>query len=85
MATVDYKRELKDLIDIVVGERGSDIHFSVGSHPIVRVTGSLIPLVKKPILTDQDLEGFARTLMSKEKYEEFGNTHEADFSYGHSS
>lgn len=83
MASVDYKRELKDLIDIVISEHGSDIHFSVGSHPIVRVTGSLIPLVKKPILTDQDLDGFAQVLMNKVKYEEYVAKHEADFSYGH--
>lgn len=83
MASVDYKRELKDLIDIVLTESGSDIHFSVGSHPIVRVTGSLIPLVKKPILTDQDVAGFAAVLMSKAKGEEFAEVHEADFSYAH--
>jgi len=83
MASVDYKRELKDLIDIVVSENGSDLHFSVGAHPIVRVSGSLIPLVKKPILTDQDLEGFAHSLMSKTKFAEFEETFEADFSYAH--
>ncbi len=83
MAAVDYKRELKDLIDVVVSEKGSDLHFSVGSHPIVRVTGSLIPLIKKPILTDQDVEGFARALMSKDKYEEYIEAYEADFSYSH--
>lgn len=83
MATVDYKKELKDLMDIVIAENGSDLHFSVGSHPIVRVTGSLIPLVRLPILTDQDVEGFARVLMSKVKFEEFLKDLEMDFSYGH--
>jgi twitching motility protein PilT len=83
MATVDYKRELKDLIDIVVGENASDLHLSTGSHPIVRVTGSLIPLVKKPILTDEDVDGFARVLMSEQKYKDYLDTFEVDFSYSH--
>ena len=83
MASVDYKRELKDLIDIVVSEKGSDLHFSVGAHPIVRVSGSLIPLVKKPILTDQDVEGFAVALMTKDKFAEYKEILEADFSYAH--
>ena len=48
MASVDYKRELTDLIDIVVSEKGSDLHLSAGSHPILRITGSLVPLLKKP-------------------------------------
>ena len=83
MAAVDYKRELKDLVEVVVSENGSDLHFSVGSHPMVRVAGSLIPLVKKPILTDQDLEGFAQVLMAKKKFEEYTKNFEADFSYAH--
>lgn len=83
MASVDYKRELKDLIDVVVSEKGSDLHFSVGTHPMVRVSGSLIPLVKKPILTQEDIEGFGKVLMSTEQFEEFMNSHEMDFSYEH--
>ncbi len=83
MATVDYKRELNDLIDIVVSENASDLHLSTGSHPIVRVTGSLIPLVKKPILTTEDVDGFARVLMSEQKYSDYIKTFEADFSYSH--
>ena len=81
MASVDYKRELKDLIDIVVSENGSDLHLATNSHPIVRVSGSLIPLLKKPILTNADVDGFARVLMSQQKYDEYVKTFEVDFSY----
>ena len=83
MATVDYKRELHDLVDIVVAEKGSDIHFAVGSHPIVRVAGSLIPLMKKPVLENEDVQGFAQVLMSDAKFKSFITTREADFSYAH--
>ena len=55
MAGVDYKRELDDLIDIIMTENGSDIHLSTGSHPIIRVAGSLIPLIKKPVLNAKDV------------------------------
>lgn len=81
MASVDYKRELEDLIDIVISEEGSDIHISVGSHPIIRVAGSLIPLIKKPILTPADVSGFMKVLVSKEKEAQFLETFESDFSY----
>lgn len=83
MATVDYKKELGDLIDIIITENGSDIHLSVGQHPMVRVSGSLIPLVKKPILTDEDVAGFLRSLVSKEQYDHFLSANELDFSYAH--
>jgi len=81
MATIDYKKELDDLIEIVMSENGSDLHFSVGSHPIIRVAGSLIPLVKKPQLTQSDTEGFMRVLLSEEQQKRFLETREVDFSY----
>ncbi len=83
MATVDYKKELKDLIDIVVEEKGSDLHLSTGSHPILRITGSLVPLVKKPILTGKDVDGFAQVLMNDTKYKEYIQNFEVDFSHSH--
>lgn len=81
MAHVDYKKELADLIDLVIGEGGSDLHLSVGVHPMVRVAGSLIPLIKKPILTDDDVSGFLLSLLSKEQFDAFLASHESDFSY----
>lgn len=83
MAQVNYKRELEDLIDIVVSEKGSDIHFSVGTHPIIRVAGSLIPLVKKPVLTTEDTIGFCNALLSEEQQKIFYEHREMDFSYAH--
>lgn len=82
-AAVNYKKELGDLIDVVTSEHGSDLHFSVGTHPTVRVSGSLIPLIKKPILTNEDVAGFAKVLLSAERYDEFSEKHEMDFSYAH--
>lgn len=81
MASVDYKRELEDLINIVIDENGSDIHFSVGSNPIIRVAGSLIPLIKKPVLTMEDNLEFFRAMVGNEHEKEFLTSHEIDFSY----
>jgi twitching motility protein PilT len=81
MAGVDYKRELDDLIDIIVSENGSDIHLATGSHPIIRVAGSLIPLVKKPILTPKDVEGFLSELASVKDVTKLHETKELDYSF----
>lgn len=78
---VDYKKELLELVDIVLAEGASDIHFGVDAHPVVRVASTLIPLVKKPVLTEVDLEGFARILMTEERYSKYIERHEVDFSY----
>jgi len=81
MASVDYKRELDDLIDIIDSEKGSDIHLSVGSHPIIRVDGSLIPLIKKPVLTNTDVLGFLKVMLTDEQEAKFLEMHEIDFSF----
>ncbi len=81
MSSVDYKRELDDIIDIVITESGSDIHLSVGSHPVIRVDGSLIPLEKKPVLKSVDVEGFAKAVLTSEQEVEFLKSKEVDFSF----
>lgn len=84
MPSVDYKRELNELIELVVSEQGSDLHFTVGAHPTIRVAGALIPLLKKPILTEEDTQGFIRVLLGDEEAERrFLSTREVDFSYAH--
>jgi len=83
MANIDYKRELEDLIDIVISENGSDLHFSAGSHPLIRVAGSLIPLVKKPELTAEDTRGFIGALLTEEQQKKFLASQEVDFSYAY--
>lgn len=81
MASVEYKHELEDIIDILRTENGSDIHFTVSSHPIIRVAGSLIPLIKRPVLTTSDVLGLLRVMITKEQEERFLEMHELDFSY----
>jgi twitching motility protein PilT len=78
---VDYRKELQALIDILLAEKASDMHLSVGSHPLIRVSGTLIPLVKKPILTEADIDSFAKVLMRDDQYKRLELRQEVDFSY----
>lgn len=78
---VDYKRELHALIELTIAEKASDLHFSVDSHPLIRVTGALIPIIKKPLLTDADVNGFAKVLMRDDQYRRFAEYSEVDFSF----
>jgi twitching motility protein PilT len=79
--SVDYKKELNALIDLVIEEQASDIHLSVGTHPLIRVSGTLIPLLKKPVLNEVDLDSFAKILLRKDQYERYLNFTEIDFSF----
>lgn len=78
---VDYKRELHALIELIIQEKASDLHLSVGAHPLIRVAGSLIPLVKKPILTDTDVASFIKLLMREDQYKHYLDYTEIDFSF----
>ena len=81
---VDYKKELQALIELILEEKASDMHFSVGAHPMIRVSSTLVPLVKKPILTDGDVAAFAKVLMRADQYEKLQDYVEVDFSYENS-
>jgi len=78
---VDYKKELNILIDTIIEDKASDLHFAVGAHPLIRVSGTLIPLVKKPILTDSDINAFAKVMLREEQYERYQTFTEVDFSF----
>ncbi|MCA9363219.1 type IV pilus twitching motility protein PilT [Candidatus Kaiserbacteria bacterium] len=78
---VDYKKELNSLIEIILQEQASDLHLSVDSHPLIRVSGTLIPLIKKPILTDSDVKGFIKVLMREDQMARYVQFTEVDFSY----
>ncbi len=81
---VDYKRELNVLIELILQEKASDLHLSVGSHPLIRVSGTLIPLVRKPILTDGDMNSFLKILMREDQFKRFKEFEEVDFSFENS-
>ena len=78
---MDHKQELEELIEIVIKENGSDLHLSEGRHPTVRVSGSLIPLIRKPILSAQDTQGFLDVMLTAPNKKVFEETREIDFSF----
>ncbi|HEY4524388.1 MAG TPA: PilT/PilU family type 4a pilus ATPase [Candidatus Paceibacterota bacterium] len=77
----DYKRELEDLVLIVAKEGASDLHLTAGRHPTIRVSGDLIPIVKKPILTAEDTLGLVLEVLSEPNRKLFLAQKEIDFSY----
>ncbi|MDD2935513.1 MAG: PilT/PilU family type 4a pilus ATPase [Candidatus Pacebacteria bacterium] len=80
---MNHKNNLLDeLIAHVVKESGSDLHLSEGRKPFIRVTGSLIPLVKYEDLTRENMMSFLDSFLTPENKEKFLVTKEADFSYG---
>ena len=80
---MDFSKELEDLITTVIRENASDLHISVGRHPMIRIEGALIPLTQKPILTPDVAEGLVTAMLGVEQRETFLKTKELDFSFDH--
>lgn len=77
----DYASTLKKYINVVIHEGASDLHFSTGAHPTIRVSGSLVPMLKEPLLTPEDTRGFAKALLSPDQEKKFIERQEIDFAY----
>ncbi len=78
---MDNKRDLLELVDIVIKEGGSDIHVSEGRVPMIRVSGSLVPLLKHKVMTRSDMEGILNHVLTDESKEIFANKKQVDFAY----
>ncbi len=78
---IDYQALFKKYVNVLVHEGGSDLHFSTGAHPTIRVSGALSPMLKEDVLTSDDTKGFLRALITPEQEEGFLERKEIDFAY----
>jgi twitching motility protein PilT len=78
---MDYKHQIEDLVSLLIKEGASDLHLSTGRLPIIRVSGNLIPLVKRPVLTENDLKGFVNVFLSPANKEILERQKDVDFSF----
>lgn len=83
MSNTQYKQTLNELIDAVIKQNGSDLHFSEGRYPTIRTNGDLVPIMQKSILTREDTEGILSALVDQDKIDIFKEKQELDFSYAH--
>jgi len=77
----NYNDLLEELLEATVQEQASDLHISVDHYPVLRITGRLVPLVKKKKLSREDVEGIRDVLMTELQREKFLAEKEIDFSY----
>lgn len=71
--------ELNELLDITVKQGASDLHLTVGTYPVIRVNGKLMPISENK-LTTSDTERYAKEILG-ERYNEYCENGESDTSY----
>ena len=77
----DYITKLNELLSVAVREKASDLHISANHHPVLRIAGRLVPLVREEILSAEDAQGLAFGLMTEEQRQRLNQEKEIDFSY----
>ncbi|MDP2648291.1 MAG: PilT/PilU family type 4a pilus ATPase [bacterium] len=78
---MDYVSLMKKYVNVVAHEGASDLHFSTGAHPTIRVSGQLTPMLKEPVLQAEDTLGFVKALLKPEQEKRFMDSQEIDFAY----
>lgn len=78
---MEYKKELDNLLDHLIAEGGSDIHFVENRSPTIRVSGFLIPLVNYKPLSKEDTKAFSEIILGQDDKAFFSKNKEVDFSY----
>ncbi len=78
---MDYKEYLKQLLDATIKHGASDLHFSEGYPPAIRVSRELVFLEKRKLLSAEDSKGLSFALMNENQTKDFLEQKEIDFSY----
>ncbi len=78
---MNYLEELNRFLKITIKEQASDLHFSVGHPPVLRIAGELVPLIKEKVLSREDTQGLAFSLMSDQQRDKFLRERSIDMSY----
>src|SRR3990172_9109359 len=72
---------VNDLLKLAVEQGASDLHLKVGSYPMMRVGGQLMPVSREKKLDHEDVVGMSTSIMSTQQREKFKDSQEVDLAY----
>src|SRR5499426_3329306 len=72
---------INDLLKAATDRGASDLHLKVGSHPVIRVDGRLIPLQEQKRMMQEDTIAMAFSIMSARQKQKFKDNFEIDMAY----
>jgi len=72
---------INDLLATAVKRGASDLHMKVGSFPMLRIDGTLVPATQEKRLDPVDMENMAGTLLSTEQRAKYDKSQEVDVAY----
>src|SRR5919205_2508017 len=72
---------VNDLLKIAVDSGASDLHLKVGSFPMMRVRGTLMPATQDKRLDHEDVVAMSAAVMSTAQRQKFKDSQEVDVAY----
>ncbi|MCL4366060.1 type IV pilus twitching motility protein PilT [Patescibacteria group bacterium] len=72
---------IQQLLDLTIQRKASDLHLSVGSVPILRIHGELVPIPGEIPISPEQLESLIKPLLSDIQQNVYKQTFELDFSF----
>jgi twitching motility protein PilT len=73
--------DVNDLLTLAVEAGASDLHLKVGSYPMMRVRGELIPATEEKRLDHEETVNMAAAVMSTQQRQKFKDSLEIDLAY----
>src|SRR3982074_1570796 len=72
---------VNDLLKVAVESGASDLHLKVGTFPMMRVRGTLVPASEEKKLDHEDVIAMSAAIMSTTQRQKFKETQEVDLAY----
>jgi twitching motility protein PilT len=73
---------MHDLLTLMIERGASDLHVTTGTYPQVRLHGKLTPLSQFEMLTPQDTQRLAYSVLNEGQKQKFEEENELDLSFG---
>lgn len=72
---------IQQLLSLVIERKASDLHLVVGSQPVLRVDGELVPVAGEEVLTGPAVESLISAVVSSDQKQMYLANKEIDFSF----
>ena len=72
--------DVKQLLQLTIDKKASDLHAVAGMPPTIRVDGVLLPVVDEAVLTPADIDKFVKEVFKTPQLEKYSVNKELDFS-----
>ena len=73
---------MHDLLQILMDRGASDLHITTGTYPQIRLSGKLTKLTELEVMTPQDTQRLAYSVLNEAQKQKFEEENELDLSFG---